>query len=72
MASASLTIMAGAIIAPVLIPMGEGLGANPSSARLIITTHGIFIALFSPLSGILIDRFGAKKPFVFGLIIYGI
>jgi len=63
--------MAGAVIAPVLNPMGEGLAVSPNYARLIITTHSIFIALFSPLSGFLIDRFGVKKPFIIGLLIYG-
>ncbi len=72
MASASTTVMAGAIISPVLNPMGEGLGVSPAWARLIITTHGIFIALCSPLIGILIDRVGAKKPLIFGLILYGL
>jgi len=63
--------MAGAIISPVLNPMGEELGVDPALTRLIITTHGIFIALCSPLIGIIIDRIGAKKPLIFGLIIYG-
>ena len=70
--SATLTVMAGSIIAPVLNLMREELGADPVSAAIIITTHGIFIALSSPLIGILIDRVGAKKPFVLGLILYGL
>jgi hypothetical protein len=39
-ASATLTIMAGSIIAPVLNLMRDGLGVAPSSVGLIITTHG--------------------------------
>lgn len=72
LASATLTVMAGSILAPVLNLMREGLGADPVSAAFIITTHGIFIALFSPLIGILIDRVGAKRPFVLGLLLYGL
>ncbi|MFC1945471.1 MFS transporter [Chloroflexota bacterium] len=72
LASASFTVMAGGVIAPVLNLMGEGLGVNPSAARLIITTHGLFIAVCSPFAGILIDRVGVKKPFIFGLVIYGL
>ena len=72
LASSTLTVMAGAIIAPVLNLMREGLGADPSSAAIIITTHGIMIALCSPLIGILIDRLGVKRPYVFGLILYGL
>ena len=67
LASSTLTVMAGAIIAPVLNLMEEELHVAPELARLIITTHGIFIALCSPLIGVIIDRIGAKKPFVFGL-----
>ena len=64
LASATLTVMAGAVIAPVLNLMGEGLGVSQSSARILITTHSIFVALFSPLFGVLIDRVGPKKPLI--------
>ncbi|UCF56082.1 MAG: MFS transporter, partial [Deltaproteobacteria bacterium] len=72
LASATLTVMAGSLIAPVLNLMREGLGADPASAAIIITTHGILIALCSPLIGFLIDRVGVKKPFVSGLVLYGL
>ncbi len=72
LASATLTIMAGSIIAPVLNLMRQGLGIDPSSVGLIITTHGLFIAIFSPLMGSLIDRFGAKRPCALGLVLYGL
>ena len=64
--------MAGSIIAPVLNLMREGLDADPASAGIIITTHGIFIAICSPLVGVLIDRVGTKSPFVSGLVLYGL
>jgi len=72
LSAATLTVMAGAIVAPVLNLMREGLNVAPTSAGLIITTHGLFVALFSPLVGNLIDRIGTKKPFVFGLLLYGL
>ena len=71
LASCTLTVMAGAIIAPVLNVMRQGLGVDPVSAGLIITTHSIFIAILSPLVGVVIDRVGVKKPFVAGLVLYG-
>jgi MFS family permease len=71
-ASATLTIMAGSIIAPVLNLMREGLGVTPSSVGLIITTHGLFMALFSPLMGMVIDRKGARRPYIYALICYGL
>jgi MFS family permease len=64
--------MAGSIIAPVLSQMGEGLGVSPSAARLLITTHGIMIAVCSPAIGLLIDKVGVRKPLIAGLILYGL
>ena len=70
--SGTLTVMAGAIIAPVLNVMRQGLGVDPALAGLIITTHSVFIAVLSPLVGVLIDKVGVKKPFVAGLALYGL
>ena len=70
--AATLTIMAGSIIAPVLNVMRDGLGVAPSSVGLIITTHGLFMALFSPLMGSVIDRKGVRRPFIYSLIGYGL
>jgi ACDE family multidrug resistance protein len=72
LASATLTVMAGSVISPVLNQMGEGLGISPSAARLLITTHGIMIAICSPLVGLLIDKMGVRKPLLLGLVLYGI
>jgi ACDE family multidrug resistance protein len=72
LASATLTVMGGTVIVPVLNLMEEGLGVDPAAVRLIVTTHGIFIAIFSPLMGILIDRVGVRKPFAAGLLLYGL
>jgi len=70
--SATLTIMAGSIIAPVLNVMRDGLGVAPSSVGLIITTHGLLMALFSPLMGSIIDQKGVRWTFIFSLIGYGL
>jgi MFS family permease len=72
LASATLTIMAGAVLAPVLNLMREGLGVTPASVGIIITTHGLFMAIFSPLMGIFIDRKGPKMPYILGLAVFGI
>jgi MFS family permease len=72
LASGTLTVMAGSILSPVLNLIREGLGVDPASVGLIITAHGLFIAIFSPLWGNLIDRIGTKKPFMFGLALYGL
>jgi len=72
LASATLTVMAGSVIAPVLNQMGEGLGVTPGAARLLITTHGIMIAICSPAIGLLIDKWGVRRPLILGLILYGL
>lgn len=73
LAAATLTVMAGSIISPVISLMQGNLqGADENNIRFVITTHALFIAIFSPVFGSLIDKIGAKKPFVFGLILYGV
>ncbi|MFC2032248.1 MFS transporter [Chloroflexota bacterium] len=70
--AAPLTVVAGSVIAPILNLVREELGIDPAAAGLIVTGHQLFIAIFSPLVGILVDKVGARRPFVFGLIIYGL
>ena len=62
LASATLTIMAGSIIAPVLNLMRDGLGVAPASVGLIITTRRPYIVALlcyglAGGSGLLIDSF---------------
>ena len=72
LASATLTVMAGAILGPIVPAIQSSLGVSESSAGLIITTHGALIVLVSPLAGALVDRVGPRRPFVFGLLLYGV
>ncbi|WP_253737473.1 MFS transporter [Halohasta salina] len=72
LASATLTVMAGAILGPIVPAIQSSLGVSESSAGLIITTHGALIVLVSPLAGALVDRIGPRRPFVFGLLLYGV
>lgn len=71
-ASATLTVMAGAVLGPVVNQIQAGLGVPQSLAGLIITTHGLFIVLASPFAGMLIDRVGPRKPYIAGLFVYAI
>jgi len=70
--SATLTVMAGSLLSPVINMVREGLLVDRASVGIIITTHSLFIALFSPVMGILIDKIGTRKPFIFGLVLYGL
>jgi MFS family permease len=70
--SATLTVMAGSIISPIINLMASELQIDAAQAGTIITMHSLFIALFSPLFGILIDKIGTKKIYIAGLILFGI
>ena len=73
LAAGTLTVMAGAIISPIISLMQGNLqGADENNIRFVITTHALFIAIFSPIFGTVIDKIGARKPFAFGLLLYGI
>ncbi|SIR65383.1 MFS transporter [Natronorubrum thiooxidans] len=70
LASATLTVMAGAILGPIVPAIQSSLGVSESNAGLIITTHGALIVLVSPIAGALIDRIGPRRPFIIGLLLY--
>ena len=71
-ASATLTVMAGAILGPVVPQIRDGVGVSDALAGLIITTHGAFIVLASPLAGAAVDRFGPRRPYLVGLVVYAV
>ncbi|MDF9746989.1 MFS transporter [Natrinema salsiterrestre] len=71
-AAATLTVMAGAILGPIVPQIQRELGVSGAAAGLIITTHGGVIVLASPLVGSLVDRIGPRRPFVGGLLVYGL
>ncbi len=71
----TLTVMAGATIAPSLPAMREYFTAVPNAdylVRLALTLPALFIALGAPFVGIAIDRLGRKPLLLFALVLYGI
>lgn len=71
----TLTVMAGATIAPSLPAMQDYFKAVPNSdyvVRLALTLPALFIALGAPVVGILIDRIGRKPILLATLALYGI
>jgi MFS family permease len=59
-------------LGPVVPGIQSGLGVSESLAGLIITTHGAFIVLTSPIAGELIDRYGPRRPYIAGLGVYAV
>jgi len=72
--TSSLTIMAGATIAPSLPQIEQVFSSHPHSeilTKLILTTPALFIAFGAPLVGLLIDRYGRVKLMLGSLLLYG-
>ncbi len=72
LASATLTVMAGAILGPIVPAIQSNLDVSESAAGLIITTHGALIVLVSPVAGAIVDRVGPRRPFIVGLLLYAV
>ncbi|MCM5557019.1 MFS transporter [Pleomorphomonas sp. JP5] len=70
--ASTLAVMAGSAITPVMDVMRGDLGVDGTAAGLILTAHGLVIALVSPLAGWMIDRWGIRLPLAGGLLLYGI
>lgn len=69
------TVMAGATIAPSLPGIQEqfsGVASVELLTRLVLTVHALFIAIFAPLAGALVDRLGRKPVLLFSVILYGL
>jgi MFS family permease len=70
--ASTLTVMAGAILTPVLDAIRTDLQVSGTQVGLIITAHGLAIALASPPVGWAIDRYGIRGPLTWGLVGYGL
>jgi MFS family permease len=72
LAIGTLTVMAGAIIAPNLPNLVADFQLDPEIAGILVGTHLITVALSVPFFGILADRFGALTVLIPSLIAYAI
>ena len=73
--SSSLTVMAGATIAPSLPAMRDHFAATPNAdywVRLVLTAPALFIAISALFVGPLIDRFGRKPLLAIAVLLYGL
>ncbi|NJL22365.1 MAG: MFS transporter, partial [Leptolyngbyaceae cyanobacterium SM1_3_5] len=73
--SSSLTVMAGATIAPSLPAMRDHFAAMPNAdywVRLVLTVPALFIAIGAPFVGTAIDRFGRKPLLAIAVLLYSV
>lgn len=74
LAASSLTVMAGAIVAPALPQIGAAFaGQVPAPdfvAKMVLALPALAIAVFAPISGWVVDRFGCKRLLLAGLALY--
>jgi MFS family permease len=71
----TLTVMAGAIIAPALPLISREFADVPGVellSRLVLTLPALFMAILAPVAGYLVDRSGRKKVFLFSLVLYAL
>jgi MFS family permease len=71
----TLTVMAGAIVAPALPQISREFADVPGIellSRLVLTLPALFMGILAPLAGYLTDRAGRKKVLLFSLVLYAI
>jgi MFS family permease len=75
LAVSSLTVMAGATIAPSLPAMHQQFAALANVdilVRLALTLPALFIVLTAPIAGWLVDRWGRKRLLVWSVFLYAV
>ncbi len=73
--ASSLTVMAGAIVAPALPALNTFFGGGDTMGlwvRLTLTLPALFIVLASPIAGHIADRFGRRPTLIASALIYAI
>lgn len=72
LAAGSLTTMAGAVVTPVLPEVIQQLNLDPVLAGNLVSMHCLTIALFSPVLGIVADRYSRLAVLIPALVCYAI
>ncbi|AEH39244.1 MFS transporter [Halopiger xanaduensis] len=71
----TLVALSGGIVNPILPAIENAFPNVPNAgtlAQLVSTLTGLIIAIFAPIIGVLVDRYGRKSILVGSIIIYGI
>lgn len=75
LAASSLTVMAGAIVAPALPSLSAAYADVEHIellSRLVLTMPALAIAVTGPVAGLLTDHWGRRTTLIVGLLLYGI
>lgn len=70
--ASTLTVMAGTVLVPALELIRGDLGLGATQAGMVLTVHGISLAVTSPAVGTLVDRWGLRPVLAGGLALYGV
>jgi MFS family permease len=71
----TLTVMAGAIVAPALPQISKEFSHLPNAellSKLVLTLPALFMGVLAPIAGYIIDKSGRKKVLLFSLVGYAI
>ncbi|GAA1092676.1 MFS transporter [Nocardiopsis composta] len=70
--ASTLTVMAGAVLTPVVELLRGDLGLTSTQAGMVVTAHTAVIAVSAPAVGWAMDRWGYRTPLGAGLLLYGV
>ncbi len=73
--ASTLTVMAGAVIAPALPEISRQYHYLPNAellSKLILTLPALVIAVLAPLTGYFVDKAGRKPVLIFSLMVYAV
>ena len=68
--SSSLTVMAGATIAPALPSIAISFAGQELLVKLLLTLPALFVAFGSPFAGFLVDSWGRRPTLFLGFLLY--
>ncbi|WP_217359284.1 MFS transporter [Anabaena sp. UHCC 0204] len=72
LATGSLIVMTGGVIAPIFPEIVTDLDLSPALAGYLVSSHFLTVAIFSPILGILADRLGQVRILVVSLVFYAL
>lgn len=71
----TLVALSGGIVNPVLPAIENAFSEVPNAgtlAQLVSTLTGLIIAIFAPLIGVIVDRYGRKPVLIGSILLYGV